>query len=112
MTEISNELPEHILEDHVLEWLSIHWGSGGRVNPRKVQLKYSDIKNLGALKDEKHIARSLPYSISPHMISALPPLRKEKLKNKLDLTTKPTLTYSTQCKFRALKEHRRTCSIT
>ena len=78
LTEISNELPEPCkcipLKTTCWSGYLCIGGAGGRVNPLKVQLL--DARNQWPCsKDEKHVARSLSYSISPHMTSALPPLR-------------------------------------
>ena len=76
-----------ILEDHMLEWLSMHQAGCGlmgelgaeSIHAREVQLfaaKISGIKDPVAKL--KSILQDHYLSISPHMTSAVPPPKKRK----------------------------------
>ena len=85
---IARTLKMHILEDHMLQWLSMHQagcGLMGEQGAESIHAKFnSSLRTYSAIKDPvakmKSILHDHYLSISPHVTSALPLPKKRKLK--------------------------------
>ena len=83
---IARTLKMHILEDHMLEWLSMHQagcGLMGEQGAESIHAKFnSSLRTYSGIKDPvaklKCILQDHYLSISPHMTSAVPPPKKRK----------------------------------
>ncbi|KAL5482018.1 hypothetical protein EMCRGX_G022297 [Ephydatia muelleri] len=81
---IARTLKMHILEDHMLEWLSMHQagcGLMGEQGAESIHAKFnSSLRTYSGIKDPvaklKCILQDHYLSISPHMTSAVPPPKK------------------------------------